>query len=229
MRILILFRMAAFLVTFRETFEIVLLLSLLLGGCQNLLRQKTFWMIVLGSVLGIGVSLAGAWGLQQLAHFDLALWEGMLLLATTGLLTHAIFYSNGSASGCRSARLIFLLTFLCVAREGMEVVLFLSALSTQVAISWWLAGLGAGAAVLLGAGLIRVGRLFPVRKIFALTAGALVLLATFFLFSGISELQEADVVPMVLSQVHEISLLPILLAGGYFFWAARRWWRQISR
>jgi high-affinity iron transporter len=108
--------------------------------------------------------------------------------------------------------------FLAVYREGFETVLFYAALftsaaGTPAATTAILAGLGAGAAllVIVYVAIERFGVRLPLRPFFAVTSALLYVMAFSFAGQGVAELQEAGVV-----SITPLDWLPSVPALGMF-------------
>jgi high-affinity iron transporter len=149
------------------------------------------------------------------------LFEGVATLLAAGVLTWMIFWMQRQgrqmqteleqdvrrATATGSAWALFTLAFVAVVREGIEMVLFLtaagfSATPTQTLVG---GGLGLVAAVVLGVLVFAAGRRLNVRRFFRVTGGLLVLFAAGLVAHGLHELQEAGIVPTLVEHVWDIN------------------------
>jgi high-affinity iron transporter len=98
---------------------------------------------------------------------------------------------------------LFSLAFLAVVREGIETVLFLSAVVFATLPQQTLVGglVGLAAAVLVGWLLSAATTRLPVRRFFQVTSVLLVVFAAGLVAHGIHELQEAALIPVLVEHV----------------------------
>ncbi len=114
---------------------------------------------------------------------------------------------------------LFGLSFVAVAREGVETVLFLSAAAFQTGGTGALVGglSGIGAAVLLGWGIYALGLRAKLSAFFTVTSWLLLFVAAGFLARGVHELQEAMVLPTAVERLWDLNpILPSSSAPGRF-------------
>jgi len=186
--------------SFREGLEAFLLVSILLGFLGRVGRKDLIRSAVFGAILGAGASVVLGIGLGYFASYlggvgtVAKLWESGASLVAIGLVTTLILWMirhssdmNGAVE--KDARKnfsgtgIFLVSFIIVAREGVEIAIF------SFAGKYGLGSIGAGLlgsfilAVLIFFSLVRV----PLGTIFRLTLGYLILQAGFLLGYGIHE------------------------------------------
>jgi high-affinity iron transporter len=115
---------------------------------------------------------------------------------------------------------LLFLAFITVAREGVEIVLFLRTLSLQVDYGSVFMGFGLGAvlAVLLSYLLFKQIYRVKLTKFFTFSSVLLIFFAAGLLASGIHALQEAHVIPVFIEHVWNInSFLNEKDALGEFF------------
>ena len=213
----------SFLILFRETLEVALIVGIVLG---YLVRsdQRAFRPLVYGGLAaGVGASVAAALLFERLAGGFSGrgeeLFEGVTMLVGAALLTTLIFWMarKTDISGELEARVrremsragrigLFLLVFVSVLREGVESVIFLGAAriaSPENNLVGALLGIAAAAALGLllfrGALRIRLARFFTVMNVI------LVLFAAGLVAHGIHELQEAGALPALVEQVWNLN------------------------
>ncbi len=224
----------AFLLALREGLEAALIIGILLGALRQIhrsdLRSAVWQGAASAALLSIGVG--GALHLLRLplAGPAEAVYEGLTMLLAAGVLTWMIFWMHRHARHLKSdletqvqnaasgGRLpLFLLAFLAVVREGVELALFLTATTFTEGLSPTLLGAGLGllAAVALGwslfASLIRL----DLRRFFAITGALLTLFAAGLVAHGVHEFNEVGWIPAIIEHVWDTNaLLPEKSALG---------------
>ena len=145
------------------------------------------------------------------------------MLLAAGILTWMIFWMRrqsrtirsdleedvrrASKSGSRSA--LFLIAFLAVLREGVELALFLTATSLTVGVQSTLIGslLGLGTAVGLGWALFASTIRLDLKRFFQVTGILLILFAAGLVAHGVHELNEAGIIPTIIAHVWDVNWL----------------------
>jgi high-affinity iron transporter len=211
--------MDAFVVTFREGIEAVLVIGITVAFLRKSGRGELVKLVFFGAGAAIAFSAAVALALQAVGvTADNPVPEGILhLLAAVAVLTMVIWMLRtgrrmragiesrvgGMLGKQRSAWRIslglFALAFFVVAREGVEVTLFLAALAIgRASNTLLLLGALAGLAFALGYGFLflRGSARIDLRLFFTLTAGVLILLSLQLLGGSIHEFEEAGLIPM---------------------------------
>ncbi|MFQ5695205.1 MAG: Fe-S-containing protein [Terriglobia bacterium] len=201
-----------FLISLREGVEAALVVGICLVYLRRTGRrqlERTVWWGVLAALLA---SVAGAWGVEALGLNEEGV-EGFLLLLAAVLLIGMIVWMRrvartlrgtietrveGFAAQSRFAALgLFLFVFSMVLREGIETVIFLSALSLNTqGLSFVLAtGLGLALAVALSVFFFR--GVLPLRLplFFDATSLMLIVLTVQLTLAGLHELSEALLIP----------------------------------
>ena len=213
--------LAALLITLREGFEAVLILSALLGVLRGLQRTDQYRLVWWGAALAAGASVAIGLALRALGFaFEgrgEQVFEGLTMLLAALLLTWMILWMQRQgqsaqrsleatalrASTTNRSAALFGLAFVAVIREGIETALFLTAAAVGSTPAQTL--LGGGLGLLLAAGLgiamFYAGKRLNVRALFRATALLLVLFAAGLLAHGVHELQEARLLPTLVAQV----------------------------
>jgi high-affinity iron transporter len=211
--------MDAFVVTFREGIEAVVVIGITVAFLRKSGRAGSARPIFFGAGTAVVFSAAVALVLQAVGvNADSPVVEGILhLVAAVAVLTMVIWMLRtgrrmkegieskvgGMLGRERSDRAIgfalFAFAFLMVAREGVETVLFLTALAIgRASNAFLLLGALAGLAFALGYGFLflRGSARIDLRLFFAITAGVLILLSVQLLGGGIHEFEEAGLIPM---------------------------------
>lgn len=216
----------SYLLSVREGAEATLIVGLVFGTLRQLNRADCRGLVWLGVVSAAAASSAAAlllrlvgWRLSGTAE---PVFEGTTLFVAAGLLTWMVLWSrreSGAAStlasglsraACAPARTgVFLITFVAVGREGLELALFLTASSFGTTAGATLLGatLGLATAALLGwllfAGTAHLG----VRRFFRVTTVLLILFAAGLVAKGIHEFNEAGWLPPLVEPVWNTSAL----------------------
>ncbi|MGQ0797469.1 MAG: FTR1 family iron permease [Methanobacteriota archaeon] len=201
---------AQYLLTFREVLEAALLSAIILAflvrtGRQGMTRYAWYGILSASAaslVLGGGILLVYG----QLTGPTKPLFEGIAALIAVAVLTSMILWmalkgrflkqeieKRVEAAVTRNAVLgVAAVTFVLVAREGIETVLFLTPYLGSDALGTVLgAAAGVGAGTALAYGVFRLGVKLDIRKFFYFTSVLLVLIAGGLLGYGIHELIEA--------------------------------------
>ncbi len=219
--------MPAFLLSLREGLEAALIVGIVFGALTRLGRRDQMRFVWLGVGAAAAASLVVAVGLNALgAELEGAaeqIFEGVTMLLAAGVLTWMIFWMQREGSqiqnkltedvrtatnaGRRSRASLFLLAFLAVFREGIELALFLVAATFATSPLQTVAGaaagllLAAGLGYLLFAGSVRL----DLRLFFRVTSLLLIVFAAGMVAYGMHELVEAGVVPALMDPFYNIS------------------------
>jgi len=213
----------SFIILFRETFEVALVIGIVLGYLTRSGQRGYKSSVYLGLAAGAAASVLGALAFQFLAGGfsgrSEEIFEGVTMLAGAILLTTLIIWMIRKSaqveelerrvaeriSGTRRAGL-FLLVFFSVLREGIESVIFLGAASFASGENNLLgAGLGLAAAAVLGFLLFRGALRVNLRTFFSVTNTLLILFAAGLVAGGVHELQEAGAIPIVVEHLWDVN------------------------
>ncbi|HEX3131305.1 MAG TPA: Fe-S-containing protein [Thermoanaerobaculia bacterium] len=232
----------ALVVTLREGVEAALVVGIIVAFLRREGYERHLGAVWAGIGTATAASLAGAWLLYRWAVNEEA-FEGILYLGSAlivgsmmiwmwrhshtisgemkGSLAKILARGDGDDGGdSRSVGLgLFLFTFLMVFREGIETVLFLSALSLTtnglLAILGVLIGLSA--AVVFGVLFVRGSLRVDLGRFFKITGIALGIFVLQLLINGYHELSEAGWLPA--NQTTMATIGP-LVQNEFFFIAA---------
>lgn len=219
---------ASLLLSLREGLEAALIIGIILGVLHKMDRPKLRAYLWRGAGLAALLSLLGAILLNAIgAQFEgLAeqLFEGTAMLIAAGLLTWMIFWMHRQARGLKTeieanvqrsvskngSKGLFLLAFLAVGREGIELALFLTASSFSTDGLQTLLGAAGGLllAALLGYLVYNTGLRLSLAGFFRLTNVLLILFAAGLAAHGVHEFNEAGLIPPLIEHVWDIN--PIL-------------------
>jgi high-affinity iron transporter len=217
----------SFVLALREGLEAALIIGIVLGGLQKMQRSdlnRNVWFGAASAALlsmlsalvlySIGASLEGTAG---------AAFEAITMLLAAGVLTWMIFWMQGQSrtikneleSGVRRATMkggsqaLFLLAFLAVLREGIELSLFLAAATFSSSARLTLAGglLGLGCAALLGWLVFATTVRLDLRRFFQITSVLLILFAAGLFAHGTHELVEVGWIPALIDPLWDFNPL----------------------
>lgn len=223
--------LAEFIVLFRETFEIALVVGIMLAYLYKTKNYRFSSFIYLGAALALAASLGAAWGFETLAggfEQNEALFEGITLVAACALVTWLILWMFAQRNvarkieeglrvkiGHRERAGLAAFAFIAVFREGIEIVLFLFGIQiSSGGLSLAAAAAGAAAALALAYAFFRRAIRLDMRAFFTYTSAILVLLAAGLLSQGVHELQEAKAIPTSVERIYDIT--PPLSADGSY-------------
>lgn len=224
--------MQSFIITFRETLEVALIVGIILSYLTKTKQTKYNNVVYIGIISGIVASIIGALLFEKIAggftgraeeiFGGITMLVGALLLTTMILwmmkqkhvakeLEHRV--SEELAEVHKSG--LFLLVFVAVLREGIETVIFLGAtsfVSTDNNMIGALAGITV--AIFLGYAIFVSSMKINIKKFFNVTSIMLILFAAGLVTHGVHELQEARIIPTVIEHVWNINP-PVNLDGSY--------------
>lgn len=229
----------SFLLSVREAAEAALVVGLVLGMLRRLGRLDCARVVWAG--LAAGTATGGlaflafrAFGLGAAASAE-PVFEGTTLLAAAGLLTWVVFWMAKQSRGARAAleqrvlaatcggggRAVFLLTFVAVAREGVELAFFLTAVSLTTSLAHVLMGAALGLAVAAAAAwaLFASTLQLDLRRFFQVTGAVLIVFAAGLVAKGLAEYNEAGWLPGVIDPLWDSSR--VLSEGSFLGGAAR--------
>lgn len=218
----------SFLLSLREGIEAALIIGIVLGALQKIHRPDLQWAVWVGAASAALVSLLVALTLglvgASLEGEAEEIFEGITMLLAAGVLTWMIFWMNRQARHLRSdlesdvrqvaissgLGALFLLAFAAVAREGVELALFLSATAMASGSQSTLIGalLGLGTAILLGWSLFASLVKLDLRRFFRVTGVLLILFAAGLVAHGVHEFNEVGWIPPIIAHVWDLN--PIL-------------------
>jgi FTR1 family protein len=223
----------ALIVTLREGIEVALVVGIIAAFLRREAGGRHLGAVWAGILAALAASVLGGFLLRRLAISEEVL-EGVLYLAAAlvvgsmllwmwrhskalsgqvkGTLARIVTRERAAAAGAG----IFLFTFLMVFREGMETVLFLSALSLTTGGLETLLGVLAGLIAAFGFGVLFVrGSLrVDLGRFFKITGIALLIFVAQLLVNGYHELAEAGWLPA--NQASMAAIGP-LVKNEFFF------------
>jgi high-affinity iron transporter len=212
----------------REGLEAALIVGIVLGALRQMRRQELVPAVWGGVVSAVAVSaLAGViltlLGLGLEEPYE-QIFEGLTMFLAAGVLTWMIFWMSRQSrqikgqleAGVREAALssgkrgLFMLAFLAVVREGIELALFLtaSAFASTAAQSLGGALIGLLASILLCWLLFRSTIRLNLGRFFQVTGFVLILFAAGLVAHGVHEFNEIGWIPAVVENVWNLN--PVL-------------------
>ncbi|MBV8200121.1 MAG: DUF2318 domain-containing protein [Acidobacteria bacterium] len=204
----------ALIVTLREGVEVALVVGIIATFLRREAAGRYMGAVWAGIAAAIAASALGGYLLRRLA-VDENVLEGFLYLAAAAVVGSMLVWMwqhgkalSGEMKGALARILtreraaaaaagIFLFTFLMVFREGMETVLFLSALSLTSGGLATLLGvlIGLAAAFVFGVTFVRGSLRVDLGRFFKITGIALLIFVVQLLVNGYHELAEAGWLP----------------------------------
>ncbi len=209
---------ASFLLSLREGLEAALLIGILLGALYKMGRPDLKLPVWIGVISALLVSLGAGIMLYQLgALFEgdaEKIFEGVTMLSAAAVLTWMIFWMNKQAKNIKgdiesdvsqavqkgAFAPLFLVAFLVIIREGVELALFLTAAAYSSTENQVLIGavVGLGVSVMLGWMLYSATSRLNLRRFFQVTGILLLLFAAGLVAHGIHEFNEVGWIPAVI-------------------------------
>jgi high-affinity iron transporter len=224
----------SYLLSLREGLEAALIIGIVLGALRKIRRTDLAPALWLGTLIAVGISILAAvlltlFGLNLEGSAE-KIYEGFTMLIAAGILTWMIFWMSGQArhlkgeleDGVNKAaahyatgkRAIFWLAFVAVAREGVELALFITAAffagnneNIGLNIIQTLAGvvLGLGTSILLGWSLFATTVRLDLRRFFQVTGFLLILFAAGLVAHGVHEFNEINWIPSIVEHVWDVN------------------------
>jgi high-affinity iron transporter len=219
------YMLASYLLSLREGIEAALIVGIVLGALRQIRREDLKPIVWLGVLIAAGISLVTAI-LLNLLGLSLEgaaepIFEGLTMILAAILLTWMIFWMSRvgralksrleadvqRAAHIRSKRALFLVAFVAVLREGVELALFLTAtlFASDAAQTIVGAFLGLGTAFLLGWSLFATTVRLDLRRFFQVTGVLLILFAAGLVAHAVHELNEVGWIPAIIEHVWDMN------------------------
>ncbi len=218
--------LASFLLALREGLEIALIVGIVFGALHQFKRRDLFRTVRLGIGAAILVSLVVAVVLNLLgASLEgeaEAIFEGVMMWTAAGVLTWMILWMQSRANRIKqllqeevgqATRIgntaLFLVAFVAVLREGIELALFTTASVFTSGVSQTVLGAISGLAVasLLGWGIFQASIKLNLRRFFQVTSFLLILFAAGLVAYGMHEFNEVGLIPGIIEHVWDTNSL----------------------
>lgn len=225
----------SYLLALREGLEAALIIGIVLSVLRKTERQKLNPAVWIGVLSAIVVSVLAALGLNWIgAEFKgrgEQLFEGITMFLAAGILTWMVFWMRKQsieikqniestvhqAAEGQGQRTLFMLAFLAVLREGIELALFLLAirLATKPIQGFFGAGFGLLSAAFIGWVVFTTTRKLSLTRFFQSTNILLALFAAGLVGLGIHEFNELGWIPPIVEHLWNLnSLLPDQSTAG---------------
>jgi high-affinity iron transporter len=229
----------SFLIIFREGFEVVLLVSILLGYLEAARSPAFIKPILIGIGLACVATVLTVIVLRmvfQSLPFSIEVLEGVTAMIAVVMLFYVSFWLVArmehkrwmefvrarlwSAVSLGSTFSLVMVGFTAVYREGFETALFYQALWSfgEGLGIWVLAGLFAGLLALTGVAwaMFRLGRRVPVRRFMNIAVACVMLTSVTFLGNAVHALQAGDLIAY--HRLDSWPRLPIFLSQVTGYW-----------
>ena len=207
--------MAELMIMFRETLEMSLIIGIVSTYLIKTDNKSFFSAIYSGVFAAILSSIVLAVFFEQFidggfSGFSEELFEGIIMIFASILLGSMVIWMTKNKDHSKQLQQItekainskntywgiFVIVFLSVLREGIEIVLFLYGLILKNGgISILLSSLGVCLALIIGYIIFYQGKKLPIAKFFQYSSIMLIFIAAGLLAHGIHELEEAGVIP----------------------------------
>lgn len=217
----------SFLLSLREGLEAALIIGIVLGALRKINRDDLRSVVWGGALIATIISLIAAFILNilgaSLEGSAEEIFEGITMFLAAGVLTWMIFWMQRRARTIKGdieadvrlatmktgKRALFLLAFLAVLREGVELALFLTATALASDSQQILGGalLGLGTAVLLGWALFATTIRLDLRRFFQVTGALLLLFAAGLVAHGVHEFNEVGWIPAIIEHLWDINYI----------------------
>lgn len=224
--------LAGFLLALREGIEAALIVGIVLGMLRKVNRMDRAPAVWAGVGAASAVSLIAALILAALgAEFEgpaEQAFEGVMMALAAGILTWMIFWMQKQGRVMRDAIerdvrnalapsagwALFLVAFLAVVREGIELALFLTAVNfsqpgevgVDAPLMGWLGGvLGLVAAIIVGWLMFESSVKLNLRRFFQFTSVVLIFFAAGLVGHAIGEFNELGWLPSIVSPLYDIN------------------------
>jgi high-affinity iron transporter len=211
------------LITFRETLEAALVISVMLAFLnrtrQQAYKRYVWWGVLAGILASFGFAFLFNTYLGGFSGRGEDIFEGLMMFLAAALLTFMIFWmmkqkqivselEGRVAQEIEESHVfgLFLLALTAVLREGVETVIFLRAATFLTGGFHALGALmGIGGAVVIAAIFFLEIRRVQIRRFFQITSLILILFAAGLVAHGIHELQEARLLPMMVKHLYDVN------------------------
>jgi high-affinity iron transporter len=219
--------LASFILSLREGLEAALVISIVLGAAVRMGQKQLVPAIWRGVAAALATSLLAAVVLElvgaELEGRAEQIYEGAAMLLAAGMLTWMIFWMRKQtgaqkqaieaavqrATGSNGQKAVFILAFLAVVREGLELALFLFAAGAANNPIQAIAGvsLGLSASAVLGWMLFTSSRRLGLKRFFLVTNILLVLFAAGLAAHSIGEFSEAGLIPAFVDHLYNTNAI----------------------
>jgi high-affinity iron transporter len=217
----------SYLLSLREGLEAALLIGIVLGALKKMGHSRLNPVVWGGTVSAVVISILVA---QVLIRLGTSLegdaekiFEGTTMLLAAGVLTWMIFWMRSQARSLKSdlesdirqvtlgggKKALFILAFVAILREGVELALFLTAARMTSSAQQTLIGaaLGLGTAILLGWSLFATTAKLNLRRFFQVTGVLLIIFAAGLVAHGVHEFVEVGWIPPIIDPLWDVNFV----------------------
>tara|TARA_B100000519_G_scaffold198903_1_gene209208 strand:- start:1287 stop:2219 length:933 start_codon:yes stop_codon:yes gene_type:complete len=206
--------MAELIIMFREVLEASLIIGILFTYLKKSGNDNSMKMLWGGVGSAILVSILVSIIFQNIAGgfegSSSKIFEGIIMIIASAVLTTMIIWmaqnkniseelknkaKESLSSGFKYG--IFILAFVAVFREGVEIILFLYAIAVKDGISIFPSVMGSLLGLFAGYAIFIQGVKIPLKKFFNVTSVFLIFVAAGMLTYGVHELESGGVIPYV--------------------------------
>tara|TARA_B100001029_G_C15033593_1_gene438667 strand:+ start:397 stop:1329 length:933 start_codon:yes stop_codon:yes gene_type:complete len=206
--------MAELIIMFREVLEASLIIGILFTYLKKSGNDSSMKMLWGGVGSAILVSVLVSIIFQNIAGgfegSSSKIFEGIIMIIASAVLTTMIIWmaqnkniseelknkaKESLSSGFKYG--IFILAFVAVFREGVEIILFLYAIAVKDGISIFPSVIGSLLGLFAGYAIFIQGVKIPLKKFFNVTSVFLIFVAAGMLTYGVHELESGGVIPYV--------------------------------
>ena len=206
--------MAELIIMFREVLEASLIIGILFTYLKKSGNDSSMKMLWGGVGSAILVSILVSIIFQNIAGgfegSSSKIFEGIIMIIASAVLTTMIIWmaqnkniseelknkaKESLSSGFKYG--IFILAFVAVFREGVEIILFLYAIAVKDGISIFPSVIGSLLGLFAGYAIFIQGVKIPLKKFFNVTSVFLIFVAAGMLTYGVHELESGGVIPYV--------------------------------
>ena len=210
--------MAEFIIIFREVLEASLIIGILFTYLKKSGNDDSLKMLWSGVGSAILISIIVSILFQNIAGGfqgnSSKIFEGVVMILASIVLTTMIIWmaqnnnisedlknkaKESLSSGFKYG--IFMLAFVAVFREGVEIILFLYAIALKDGISIFPSIIGTLLGLFAGYAIFVQGIKIPLKKFFNVTSAFLIFVAAGMLTYGVHELESGGVIPYIGSEL----------------------------
>jgi FTR1 family protein len=218
-------------IALREGVEAALVIAIAVAYLRKTGRDDLLPAVYKAFGVAVFASFLAAWGVYRLQISD-DRYEGPLLLVSAVLVLSLVLWMNRHSHGLKdeietrlqqgtarqaSRWAVFLFVFLMIFREGVEMVVMLSALrfDTSGVMQALGTALGLGLAILFGISFVRGTIRINMKSFFRMTTVILMVVVVQLAITGLHELSEGEI---IWSSSREMALMgPIVRNDAFFF------------
>ena len=226
--------MAELIIIFREVLEASLIIGILFTYLKKSGNDGSLKMLWSGVAFAIIISILVSFLFQNIAGGfqgnSSKIFEGVVMILASIVLTTMIIWmaqnnnisedlknkaKESLSSGFKYG--IFMLAFVAVFREGVEIILFLYAIALKDGISIFPSIIGTLLGLLAGYAIFVQGIKIPLKKFFNVTSTFLIFVAAGMLTYGVHELESGGVIPYVGGEleIEETSITATRINGEF--------------